>query len=118
VPGSVGNGVTWLANGWRLAPAGRQLPVGDLPLNVVASPDGRYLIVTNNGLATPSLSVIDTQKWTVMSTTVLANAWQGLVWHPDGTKVYSAGAAQNNVQEFSRRCLDPREDVPAPVDER
>jgi DNA-binding beta-propeller fold protein YncE len=101
LPGASGDGVTLLANGWRLAPAGRQLPVGDLPLNAAASPDGRYLIVSNNGLAKPSLSVIDTGKWTVKSTTVLDQAWQGLVWHPDGTKVYSAGAAQNNVQEFS-----------------
>jgi DNA-binding beta-propeller fold protein YncE len=100
LPGAVGDGTMLLANGWRLAPAGRQVPVGDLPLNVVASPDGKYLIVTNNGLATPSLSVIDTGTWTVKSTTVLGNAWQGLVWHPDGTKVYSAGAGQNNVQEF------------------
>src|ERR1700730_17433919 len=101
LPGAVGDGTTLLANGWRLAPAGRQLPVGDLPLAVAASPDGKYLIVTNNGLAKPSLSVIDTGTWTVKSTTVLGNAWQGLVWHPDGTKVYSAGAGQNNVQEFA-----------------
>jgi DNA-binding beta-propeller fold protein YncE len=100
LPGAAGDGTTLLANGWRLAPAGRQLPVGDLPLTVVASPDGKYLIVTNNGLAKPSLSVIDTGQWTVKSTTVLGNAWLGLVWHPDGSKVYSAGAGQNNVQEF------------------
>ena len=31
----------------------------------------------------------------------LDNAWNGLVWHPDGTKLYSAGGAQNNVQEFN-----------------
>src|SRR5439155_7614055 len=28
-------------------------------------------------------------------------AWYGLAFTPDGTKIYSAGAAQNNVQEFS-----------------
>jgi YVTN family beta-propeller protein len=100
-PGAAGDGVMLLPNGWRLAPAGRQLTVGDLPLNVVSSPDGKFLIVTNNGLAKPSLSVIDTASWTVKTTTVVDHAWQGLVFHPDGTKVYSAGAAQNNVQEFT-----------------
>jgi DNA-binding beta-propeller fold protein YncE len=116
VPGAVGQGATLLANGWRLAPAGRQLPVSDLPLTVVASPDGKYLIVTNNGLAKPSLSVIDTQKWTVTSTTTLAAAWQGLVWHPDGTRVYSAGAAQNSVQElsFGAGVLTPARTIPLP----
>jgi DNA-binding beta-propeller fold protein YncE len=100
-PGPRGDGSTLLPNGWRLAPAGLQLPVGDLPLNLITSADGKYVIVTNNGLARPSISVVDIAKWTVTSTMVLDQAWFGLVWHPDGTKLYSSGAAQNNIQEFS-----------------
>jgi YVTN family beta-propeller protein len=101
LPGSLTDGTTMLANGWRLAPAGRHLPVGTLPLNAVLSPDGRYAVVTNNGLNKPSFSVIDLASWTIKSTTLLDHAWYGLAWHPDGTKLYSAGAAQNNVQEFA-----------------
>ncbi len=48
-PGHLSDGSTLLPNGWRVAPAGRSLYVGDLPLNVVQSPDSRYLVVTNNG---------------------------------------------------------------------
>ncbi len=62
-------------HGWRLTPAGRHLAVGDLPLNAVQSPDARYLIVTNNGLAKPSLTVIDIASWTVKSTTTVDSAW-------------------------------------------
>ena len=40
VPGAQADGTTLLPNGWRLAPAGRQLRVGTLPLNIVLSPDG------------------------------------------------------------------------------
>jgi YVTN family beta-propeller protein len=100
-PGALNDGSTMLANGWRISPAGRAVTVGDLPLNVIQSPDARYLVVTNNGLAKPSFSVVDVAGWTVKNTVPLDSAWLGLVWHPDGTKLYSAGAAQNNVQEFS-----------------
>jgi YVTN family beta-propeller protein len=100
-PGGLSDGTTLLPNGWRLAPAGKHLMVGDLPLNVIQSPDSRYVIVTNNGLAKPSFSVVDVSSWSVKSTTVLDHAWLGLAWHPDGTKLYSSGAAQNNVQEFA-----------------
>jgi hypothetical protein len=31
-PGPAGSGDTLLPNGWRIAPAGRHLPAGDLPL--------------------------------------------------------------------------------------
>ena len=101
VPGSLPDGTTLLPNGWRIAPAGRHLKTGSLPLNLIVSPDGRYAVVTNNGINKPSLTVIDVAGWTIKSTTPLDSAWYGLVWHPDGTKLYSAGAAQNNIQEFT-----------------
>ena len=100
VPGGLTDGTMLLANGWRLAPAGRHLTVGTLPLNLVLSPDGRYAIVTNNGLDKPSLTVIDVANWSVKTSTVVDHAWYGLAWHPDGTKLYSSGAAQNTVREF------------------
>lgn len=100
-PGALSDGTTLLPSGWRITPAGRNVAVGDLPLNIVESPDGKYLVVTNNGLAKPSLSVVDVTSWAVTSTTPLANAWLGLVFSPDGRRLYSAAAAQNAIQEFS-----------------
>jgi YVTN family beta-propeller protein len=101
VPGVLTDGTTLLPNGWRVAPAGRHLKTGSLPLNLIVSPDGRYAVVTNNGVNKPSFTVVDIATWTIRSTTTLDSAWYGLVWHPDGTKLYSAGAAQNNIQEFT-----------------
>ena len=100
MPVALSDGTMLLANGWRLAPAGRHLTVGTLPLNLALSPDGRYAVVTNNGLNKPSLTVIDVANWSVKTTTVVDQAWYGLAWHPDGTKLYSSGAAQNTVREF------------------
>src|SRR2546421_124376 len=99
-PGAMSDGTTLLPNGWRLAPAGRHVTVGDLPLNILQTPDSRYLIVTNNGIAKPSFSVIDVANWSVKNTVPLDHAWFGLAWNGDGTKLYSSCAAQNNVQEF------------------
>src|SRR6266498_1992052 len=44
-PGAEGGGVTLLPNGWRIAPAGRHLTVGDLPLAMLESADGRHVVV-------------------------------------------------------------------------
>src|SRR3954454_16632885 len=101
VPGALIDGSTLLPNGWRLAPAGRHLKTGSLPLNIAVSPDGRYAVTTNNGINKPSFTVVDIATWTVKSTMVVDGAWYGLVWHPDGTKLYAAGASLNNVQEFT-----------------
>src|SRR3954464_4009545 len=91
MPGAMGDGTTLLPNGWRIQPAGKHVRVGDMPLNLVQTPDSRYLIVTSNGLARPSFSVVDIASWSIKSTMTLDHAWYGLVWHPDGTKLYSAG---------------------------
>jgi YVTN family beta-propeller protein len=99
-PGAT-DGPTLLPNGWRLSAAGRHLALGDLPLNILESPDARYLVVSNDGIGKPSLMTIDVANWSVKNTFPLDSAWYGLAWHPDGTKLYSGGADQNNVQEFS-----------------
>ena len=100
-PGLVEPGITQLPNGWRIAPAGRHAQVGDLPLNMVWSPDGRYLLITNNGWAKPSITVFDTANFFIQSTLPIDHAWLGLAWHPDGKRLYSSGAAQNVVNELT-----------------
>jgi DNA-binding beta-propeller fold protein YncE len=101
VPGVQPDGTTLLANGWRIAPAGRHLRVGTLPLNAVISPDGRYAVVNNDGLNRPSLSIIDIPSWTVKSTMPLDAAWLGVVFHPDGTRLFASAGGQNSVREFA-----------------
>jgi len=100
-PGPIGMGVTLLPNGWKIAPAGRHLVVGDLPLAMAESPDGRWLLVSNNGYALPSISIVDIQHQNVRGTLQFDHAWVGLAWHPDGTRVYVSGAANNTVHELT-----------------
>jgi YVTN family beta-propeller protein len=100
VPGSLGRGVTLLPNGWRIAPAGRALSIGDLPLNMVLSPDGHHLVVTNNGDQKPTLRVVDLDREEV-SVVAQDNAWLGLAWDPDGTRLFSSGAASDSIVELS-----------------
>jgi YVTN family beta-propeller protein len=100
-PGPLGGGVTQLPNGWKIAPAGRHAQIGDLPLNMAWTPDGRYLVVTNNGWASPTLTLFDTLNFQVKATVPVNHAWLGLAWHPDGTRLFSSGAAENVVYEFA-----------------
>jgi len=99
-PGSLGKGVTLLPNGWKIQPAGRHFLVGDLPLAMIESPDGKSLIITNNGYAKPTLAVVDLTRGYVASKTTVDHAWLGLAWHPDGRRVFSSGAGQTTVNEF------------------
>src|SRR5262249_41946412 len=101
LPGSIGGGAVLLPNGWTIAPAGRHLQVGDLPLAMVESPDRRWLLVSNNGYALPTVSVVAVQHQNVRSTLTPDHAWLGLAWHPDGRHLYVSGAGNNTVHELT-----------------
>src|SRR3954470_16587121 len=90
-PGHEPAGVTLLPNGWRIAPAGRHLTVGDLPLAMAESPDGGTLVITNHGYDKPSLTVVDLRRLTVPASVPVDDAWLGLAWHPDGKRLFASG---------------------------
>ena len=94
-------GIVLLPNGWRIAPAGKHLPLDDLPMNLLESPDGNYIIVTNNGYSKPVLDVIDLRHFYVSHRVAVENAWLGLAWSSDGKTLYSSAAGASAVQVFS-----------------
>src|SRR3989442_13455050 len=71
VPGSLPDGSTLLPSGWRIRAAGRAVPVGTLPLNLVTLSDGS-VIVTNDGYGEDSLMRIDPVRARVLLRGTLA----------------------------------------------
>src|SRR6185503_13387367 len=96
-----GEGVTLLPNGWRIAPEGRHVTVGDLPMNLVPSPDGRFLAISTSGYVKPAISIFDTRGLQVVSRLEVDHTWLGLVWHPDGKRLFASGASANVIYEFA-----------------
>ncbi len=90
-----------LPNGWTITPAGDQIQVGDLPLAIVLHPDGKHLLVANNGYGTQSIMVIDLADRKVIDRAVVEKAWLGLRTSADGRRVYAGGGMSNTVLAFS-----------------
>jgi len=67
---------------------------------MIAAPDRRFLILTNNGYSKPTLTVVDTQNWAIKARVPVEHAWLGLAWDSAGKKLYASGAAENTVQTF------------------
>lgn len=86
-----------LPNGWSLTPVGRSLPLGDLPLNLAVSPNGKRLAVTNNGQSTQSIQLIDIASEKILSDVVIPKSWVGLRFTPDGKRLLASGGNDNRV---------------------
>jgi YVTN family beta-propeller protein len=89
-----------LPNGWSLNPAGRSLPLGDLPLNIQISGSQKLLAVTNNGQSKHSIQLIDPQSEKVLHEQPIAKAWYGLKFSADEKKLYASGANDNIILAY------------------
>jgi len=100
-PGAKSDSIVLLPNGWKISSAGRTLPLGDLPLNIILSRDGRYLISTNNGFSHPSLTVVSLDSEKVIQTFSIPDAWLGMVWSNDGNTLFVSGGPRNRIYELN-----------------
>ena len=89
-----------LPDGWSISPVGRQLVLGDLPLQVLLSADGRRAAVSNNGQSGHSLQWVDLEKNTVLHTLAVPKAWYGLALNAKGDILYTSGGNDNNVKQY------------------
>jgi DNA-binding beta-propeller fold protein YncE len=89
-----------LSNGWGLSPVGKQLVLGDLPLQLVLSSDGRRGVVSNNGQSSHSLQWLDLEKDSVLHTLEVPKAWYGLALNAQGNTLYASGGNDNNVRQY------------------
>jgi len=97
VPGPVGR-ATLLPSGWRIQPAGSQVSVGTLPLNLAVTGDG-LVFVTNNGYGENGLMRIDPVAGTARWVLRLRAAWLGLArtGRRGADTVWASGAGRNRV---------------------
>jgi DNA-binding beta-propeller fold protein YncE len=99
--GPTADGGFLLNNGWKIKPAGRQLPLDTLPMSTALSKDGKFLLVLNGGYKPPSISVLRADLMEEVSRVPVKDAWLGLTFSPDGKFVYVGGGSQAAVFEFS-----------------
>ncbi len=90
-----------LPNGWHLSPAGRSLPLGDLPLNLAVSPSQKLLAVTNNGFGVQSIQLIDAAKEKILDDAIIPKAWYGLKFSADEKYLYASGGNDNRIMQYA-----------------
>src|SRR4051794_40283337 len=89
-----------LPNGWVVSPAGEQIPVADLPLNLLALPDNRHALVATSGYNAHELSLIDLDRKSVVDRQAVKESWFGLASSPEFDRAWWSGGGANVVQPF------------------
>jgi YVTN family beta-propeller protein len=102
--GPLGDGTGVTTQGWDLTPAGEQVTLGDRPMGIALSPDGKTILVSNDGSsAIESLMVIDRASGDVVQTInyqAPEALWIGLAFSPDGTHAYASAGGDNKIRVY------------------
>ena len=101
LPGEAPQGKIKLPNQWFLDPVGESRPLGDFPMNMRLSPDGRFLAVVHCGAGTHEVMVFATAGAKLISRTPLENIYYGVAFSPDGAKLFVSGGESEVVHVFA-----------------
>ncbi len=96
-------GGTLLPTGVRLDPVGRVIPVGNMPLAALASPDGRYAALLLSGWREEGLQIVDVAAGRVTQTLRQKGAFVGIAYSPDGTALYASGGGADFIYTYNWR---------------
>ncbi|HYV33039.1 MAG TPA: beta-propeller fold lactonase family protein, partial [Candidatus Binatia bacterium] len=103
VPGIQADGAVRLPNQWLLRPAGKQFLVGDFPVNLALHPAGKFAAVLHCGNGQHQITVLEIPSGRQVSRAGLDEAFYGLTFSHDGTRLFSSGAGKELVHAFSFR---------------
>jgi DNA-binding beta-propeller fold protein YncE len=100
LPGQRKDGSVLLPNQWSLRPVGRQITVGDFPVNIALHPEGRFAAVLHCGYGTHEIVVIDLGANKLVSRTAIHEAFYGIAFSPDGRQLFCSGSADEVLHRF------------------
>ena len=89
-----------LPNGWTLTPAGDQVVLTDLPLNIIPLADGKHALVANSGFNTHNLSLINLEDKKVVGHTSIRQSWFGLAFDEPSGKLWWSGGGTGLIHTF------------------
>jgi DNA-binding beta-propeller fold protein YncE len=92
-----------LPNGWRLTPVGKQLSLGDLPLNIAVSPSKKLAAITNNGESDQTIQLVDVEREVILDSIIIGKAWLGLTFSDNGKYLYASGGNDNIIIRYAIR---------------
>lgn len=102
LPGVQPSGAVLLPNQWSLRPTGRQLTLGDFPVNVAIHPSGEWLAALHAGYGPHEVVIVElaSARQHITSRVVVPQTFCGLCFSPDGKRLYASGAEDGVVHVF------------------
>jgi DNA-binding beta-propeller fold protein YncE len=100
LPGQRPDGSVLLPNQWSLRPVGRQIELGDFPINIAVHPQGRFVAVLHTGYSRHGVIIVDVVAEKVITNASLEESFYGIEFSRDGSRLFCSGASEEVIHAF------------------
>ncbi|EEF58806.1 beta-propeller fold lactonase family protein [Pedosphaera parvula] len=100
LPGPKPDGSILLPNQWSLRPVGRQIELGNTPVNMAMHPDGRYIAILHCGTKDQEIVIVDLKTEKITSRQLVNDAFYGLEFSHSGSRLYCSGSRDETVHVY------------------
>src|SRR5438552_8715158 len=100
LPGQRADGSVLLPNQWSLRPVGRQIVLGDFPVNIAVHPAGRFAAILHSGHGRHQIVVVDVPAASVVGEFPVDETFYGVEFSHDGRELYCSGAGDEVIHAF------------------
>jgi sugar lactone lactonase YvrE len=83
-----------------LRPVGKQLVLGDFPVNLALHPGGRWLAVLHAGYGEHEVIIVDLQREKIATRVAIPQTFYGLCFSPDGRTLFASGGEFEVVHAY------------------
>jgi DNA-binding beta-propeller fold protein YncE len=99
-PGMTRTGAIVLPNGWSLKPAGRQVRLGDLPVQIAVHPSEPVLAILHAGYGEHEVVTANATSGKIIGRVSLPASFSGLIWSHDGKRLFAGGGFDDKIYRF------------------
>ena len=100
LPGMQASGNVLLPTQWSLRPVGKQVALGDFPVNLVLHPREDVAAILHAGYGEHEIITVNLKTLKVIARVTLPEAFTGMVFSPDGAQLFASGASYEVVHRF------------------
>ena len=100
-PGIQSDGAVRLPTQWFLRPVGKQVRVGDFPVNIAIHPGGKFAAILHSGESQNEIIVLEVPGGRQVSRAAIDESFYGLTFTKDGSRIFCSGAGKELVHVFS-----------------
>ena len=100
-PGVQQDGSVLLPNQWRLRPVGKQVQLGDFPVNLALHPGGKFAAVLHCGHGPHEIAVLEVASGTIVCRVGLAESFYGVAFSKDGGTLFASGSSDEVIHQFA-----------------